>query len=108
MPEVTFRPEEAAQLQTADEARNYVVAMIEEVAAQIRADPGPPTNEITTLAFFAWKDRLMLTYGRTVGRMEALQVFGVIDGTVYRLLRDQLLATMLHKSTEAALGIIGG
>jgi len=97
-------PNVVESLATPEQAANYIRERIEYVRDAIRRQPPPPTDELSGIDYLRWERRLMLLHGQALGCLMFAQAFGHISIPVFQLLKQEILAAMLRKTSDVQLG----
>lgn len=87
-----------------EQVTNYLRERIEEVRWQIRNRPPPPTDELTGVDYLMWERRVMMLHGQALGSLMFAQAFGHLGPELFQLLKNELLAALLLRTSEIQLG----
>lgn len=87
------------------EAVNYVREQIQRTKRWLQERPSPVDVAVSSLEWQSWFRRMLIDYGRAMGRLEALQAFGKLVVEEFKCLHKELLGVMLRTSADAELGV---
>lgn len=98
-------PRVTEHLKTNEEAVNYVDEFAKKVSRYMKEMPGPQTARLNAMAYVKWERRMLITYGRGVGALEALQAFGIIYISQFKTLKNKLMGAMLPRTASVQMGV---
>ena len=98
-------PRAMPELNTPEQARNYVEEKIRDVADQMQRQPPPPTNQLNALPYIKWERRLLILHGQAVGALQALQAFDLLSVQQFQVLKNKIIGTMLRRAANVQMGL---
>ena len=88
---------------TKEQAINYITERISSVRQMMAKQPPPATDNLTSLEYLRWERRFLMEYGRAIGALQGIQAFGHIDFYTFEQLKNQLLGTMLRRTSDVQM-----
>lgn len=98
-------PADFAQLDTPEQAVNFVEFKIRCWTDWTLKQPPPPTDELTSREYLIWERRLLIAYGEVVGSMQALQACGKISIKQFKQLKLRVIAATVRKAGAVQMGV---
>jgi hypothetical protein len=92
------------QLRSPEEATNYIHERIDAVRQQMQRNPGPPTDELTSVEYLKWERRFLIEYGRAIGALQALQAFSKITIPMFEQMKNSLMGALLVRTADVQMG----
>jgi hypothetical protein len=89
---------------TPEETQNYLVEQIGKVRNFWLSQPGPPTDEITSIQYLFWERRLMITYGMALGALLFAHAFQALQLPAFEELKRDLKGAMLRFAADVQIG----
>lgn len=98
-------PREMPELDTPEQASNFIQEKIHQARDLIKHRPPPPTNNLQALEYLRWERRLMIMHGQCIGALQALQAFNLLSIPQFQVLKGEILGTFLRKAADVQLGV---
>lgn len=99
-----FDPTVISQLDTSEQAVNYIRERIETARKAIKNYPSPTSLVINSKEQERWRMRTATLYGQAVGALVGLQAFGVISIEQFLVLKKELLSTWTVRLSDELAG----
>lgn len=99
-----FDPSVVQQLDTSEQAFNYIFDRINTARKAIQNYPSPNSLIINSREQEKWRMRTATLYGQAVGSLTALQAFGVISIAQFKVLKKELLSAWNVRLSDELAG----